>query len=296
MCKKKKVLRSPLLSSSQIKTGPVSSVGSLAPPTLSSQVKASPVGFSFPSSPVASNVVSMPNSGSVKEDQVSIISRLGMMVREEKTCREIFSQKLSGITALTERDQMIASYVKERNQRIETFNLLLKKVIDFSENQRLIKEFHDTSGMCGELNVLNDQYVGVSKEKFQKRGDIVEKYNGYLVESKRQQIRRRVEDLMSFTANNPSICPNKQGQGISCAMCHLTESVGLLPCGDYVHVGCLVEEMIAVWKKGYEFVYTCPGSCGSYLGFHYFLFDDAYAKKPLTLDGVKKEIFFKPRG
>lgn len=227
---------------------------------------------------------------SEKEEKISITSLAHAAVKEEKEYRETFSQELSAIKDLSERDKLIESFIKKRNQRIETFNTLLQKVGDSAEKQRLIEEFQDTKGMCDEWNLLSKHYAGVPdpikrKQQDQELGDIVEKYNGYRIESKRQQIRDRVKKLFKSTHN----------QDAQCAICHKTESVGLLPCGDWVHADCLVEAMIFVWRKGHEFVYTCPGSCGNYLVFHYFLMDDAYAEKYLNPD-KQEEIFFKPRG
>ncbi|WP_342264986.1 hypothetical protein [Cardinium endosymbiont of Philonthus spinipes] len=220
-----------------------------------------------------------------KETQTSLIDSLNTMVQEEKQYREAFSQKLSQITDINTRDKVIASCRKERNQRIEALNALLEKVADPNKKQQLIAEFNGVVAMCVERNDLNEKYAGWSEEKARRIGDIMEKYSGYAIESKRQQIRDRVKKLFISTHN----------QDAQCAICHKTESVGLLPCGDYVHADCLVEAMIFVWRKGHEFVYTCPGSCGNYLVFHYFLMDDAYAEKYLNPD-KQEEIFFKPRG
>lgn len=257
-----------------------------SPLPLSKQVEAANRA-SCSSSPVPeSNVVPMNNSGSGEEDQSSII-RLDTMAEEEKQYREKFSQALSAIKDLSERDKMIGSFVKERELRMDRFNLLLKEVIDPNEEQRLIREFDDTKGMREELRSLNGQYVGVSEEKAKKRGDIVEKYTGWKIESRRNQIRRRVEALMQCQA----VFSNRQEQGAQCVICHSTGSVDLLPCNDYVHVGCLVEEMISVWRQGIEYAPRCPGSCGNYLSSSYFLCnDDKYANAYLNPLGLK-EIF-----
>ncbi|WP_114910272.1 hypothetical protein [Cardinium endosymbiont of Sogatella furcifera] len=252
--------------------------------------------------PASSAQWPMHNASSKKTDQASITHHLDKMIQHEKSCRKTFSQALNPVQDLNERDKMIAEFVKARNQRIDIFNQTLKKVADSHEKQRLISEFEGVKEMCQEANALNSRYVNLSdpieqKKKNRERGDIVESYNGYSIESKRQQIRRRVEALMQFARENRDKLPNmqnKQEEGASCAICHSAGSVGLLPCGDCVHTDCLAEKMIATWRKGIEYISTCPGSCDRYIHFHYFLSDDTYAFNQLTLTQWE-EIFFKPK-
>ncbi len=243
------------------------------------------------------------NSSSGKEDQVATIRDLNTVIQKNQKHNESFSQKLSKIQDLSERDKEIASFVKDRNLLIESFNLRLKNVLDPIEKQRLMSEFMSINKMNQELKSCVPTSFDSSKQSIKafneeirkKQGDVIEVWTGYPIESQRPRIKRRIKELIYFVNNNPSLFRNKQKQGAECAICHESESIGLLPCGDYVHVDCLTESIIAQFRLGMDhWVLECPGSCRNYLTKTYFLDNDTHARTYLSPDRWE-EIFYKPK-
>ncbi|MCT4696842.1 hypothetical protein [Candidatus Cardinium sp. TP] len=243
--------------------------------------------------PVSPTPPPVHSASSKKTDQISIINHLEQIIQNEKSYGETFSKALKPVENLDERDKMIAAFVKERDRRVGMLNQRLIEIVDPNERQRLIKEFEGTKEMCQKVNAMgrcSSNVLEMNQEKYEREvGDIVERYNGYLVESRRPQFKRQVKDMINLVAKHPSIFPNKQEQDAQCAICHKTESVGLLPCGDYVHVNCLVEKMISVWRQSMDLICRCPGSCSGYLNIIHFLSYNSHEKK-LTLDSLKEII------